>query len=118
MLKAVSACASCVVVALLSTTASPVMAADGCIQINRLRTTTAVDNKTIVAALKDGSYRKIELTSTCGGLKFYNSFAYDTPEPRLCRGERIEVFRAGSACSIDAITALSADEAKTLLAKN
>jgi hypothetical protein len=98
--------------------ATPAAAADGCIALNRLERTTAVDNRTIVAALKDGSYRKIALTAACGGLKFYNSFAYDTPEPRLCRGERIEVFRSGAVCSIGAITEMSADEAKTLLAKN
>jgi hypothetical protein len=104
--------------AALSVLPSVAAAADsGCIELRRLDRTKAIDNRTIVATLKGrDQYRRIELSSACAGLKFHDAFGFDTPEPRLCKGESITVMRTGSVCGIADITAISADEARTLLA--
>ncbi len=90
-----------------------------CLELSRLGHTTAIDNRTIVAAMKsDGDYRKISLAGTCGGLKFHNAFGFTTPEPRVCEGQSITVIRTGSVCAIAEISAISAAEAETLLTNN
>lgn len=98
--------------------AGPAAAADSCLDLSRMRTTKPVDNRTIVVTLRDGTYRKIALASTCIGLKIQGGFAYETSISQLCPGDIITVLGGGGdRCGIATITSLDSAEAKTLLAK-
>ncbi len=89
-----------------------------CIDLQRMSTTRAVDNRTIVVTLRGGGYRKISLASTCIGLKIQDGFAYETSIAQLCPGDIITVLGGGGdRCGIAEITPLSTGEAKSLLAK-
>jgi hypothetical protein len=89
-----------------------------CIDLQRMSTTRAVDNRTIVVTLRGGGYRKISLATTCFGLKIQDGFAYETSISKLCPGDIITVLGGGGdRCGIAEITPLNASEAKSLLAK-
>lgn len=103
----------------LGVAGSAAAASDSCVALSRLKSTKAIDNRTIIATMRGrDDFRKITLASSCAGLKFHNGFAYDTPEPRLCKGEIITVIRTGSSCGIADIERMDADEARQLLAAN
>ena len=89
-----------------------------CLDLQRMSTTRAVDNRTIVVTLRGGGYRKISLANTCIGLKIQDGFAYETSISKLCPGDIITVLGGGGdRCGIAEITPLSTAEAKSLLAK-
>lgn len=103
--------------AILAAAGTSAAQASECVELRRLGRTTALDNQTIIAALKGrDQYRKIALAGPCGGLKFHNAFAFSAPEGRICKGQSISVIRTGTVCGIADIEGISADEAKALLA--
>jgi hypothetical protein len=110
------------VIVLAAGLAVPARAADSpnaCIDLARMSTTRAIDNRTIVVTLRgrDG-YRKISLASNCTGLKIQDGFSYATSLSKLCPGDIITVLGgSGDRCGIATIAPLSAAEAKALLAK-
>lgn len=93
--------------------------ADQCLQLDRIRQTRPVDNKTIVVEMRgsDG-WRKMETANTCTGLRMQGSFSYSTSINKLCQGDIIRVTGGvGTPCGLARITAISETEAKMLLAE-
>lgn len=90
---------------------------DQCLPLNRIKTTKAIDNRTIVVEMKgqDG-WRKMETSGRCPGLKIEDSFSYATSLTELCKGDIITVLNIGSRCGLAEITAISEEEARGLIA--
>jgi hypothetical protein len=97
---------------------APEKPANACVDLSRMRSTKAVDNRTIVVTMRGNEYRKIGLASKCIGLRVQDSFAYETSLTKLCPGDIITVLGGGGdRCGIAEITPLAATEAKELMAR-
>ena len=82
---------------------------NNCIDIQRMRSTHALDDSTILATLRGNEFAKISLASRCIGLRIQDGFSYATSITKLCPGDIITVLGGGGdRCSIATITPLSA----------
>jgi hypothetical protein len=104
-------------VAQMGSTAAPVE--QSCIELNRMDTTKAVSDETIIVKLiGSGDYRKVTVSPRCPGLQMQDSFGYSTSLPRLCKGDLITVTGGqGSTCGISEITTISEQDARALTAR-
>ena len=90
-----------------------------CIQASRIDQSPAVDNRTIVLKMKDGSYKRMDLVNSCSDLLFGHGFSFETSIDELCTSTPLHINEiAGQTCMIKQIVDISKDEAKALLSKD
>ena len=89
-----------------------------CVQGSRIDQSPAVDDKTIVLKMKDGSYKRMDLVNSCSDLMFGHGFAYSSSIDELCTSTPLHVTEtAGQTCMIKQIVDISKEEAKHLMSK-
>lgn len=74
-----------------------------CLTTTQLRTTSVLDDRTILFEMRDRSVWKNSLDSVCPSLGFYEAFSYESFGSRLCDLDYIKVFengRIGASCGL------------------
>ena len=66
-----------------------------CIQINRIRSTSIVDDQTIDFRMSNGTVFRNTLPNRCPGLNSANAFSYSTSQAQLCNVDVIRVLNTG-----------------------
>ena len=63
-----------------------------CIDTNRIRTTKAIDNETVIIEMRGGTDYKLTTVNRCSGLKMQGTIVYSpTPSNKLCAIDTIKV---------------------------
>lgn len=93
-----------------------------CLDLRRIRSTTVVDDRTLLFRMRNGSVYKNDLTRACPGLSNEKRFMYRVTMDRLCAIDIITVledrgfgFTPGASCSLGQFAEISSDEADSLL---
>lgn len=90
-----------------------------CVQGSRIDQSPAVDSKTVVLKMKDGSYKRMDLVNSCTQLMFGRGFIYETSTDELCTSTTLHINDvAGGTCMIKQIVDISKEEGKYLLSKD
>lgn len=121
---------SCLIAASIAAVAGLAVAAEGdkpgappgktqmCVQTSRIDQSPAVDAKTIVLRMRDGTYKRVDLLNNCSGLVMGHGFAYETSINELCTSTPLHVMGpGGQTCMIDKIVDIDKAEAKALMSK-
>ena len=66
-----------------------------CIELNRIRESKVIDDRTIDFVLRDGSVLRNTLPYSCPSLGFEKAFSYSTSISRLCAVDIITVIQQG-----------------------
>lgn len=91
-----------ILAAALSASAEVPMVRD-CLHSTQIRSTSVLDNKTILFELRDRSVWKNTLDFGCPSLGFHQAFSYQSHGARLCDLDTIQVFengRSGATCGL------------------
>ena len=63
-----------------------------CIDTNRIRSTRAIDNQTVIVEMRGGTDYKLTTVNRCSGLKMQGTIVYSpTPSNKLCAIDTIKV---------------------------
>lgn len=89
-----------------------------CVYLTRIKSSPVIDDRTILVEMRErGSYKRIDLASTCSGLEF-SGFEVRLHQDRLCTSDSVAVRQtAGAHCMIDKIVTIDEAEAKALRAR-
>jgi len=85
-------------------------AAQGCVQLQNIRETKVVDDRTIDFILRDGKVLRNNLPNSCPQLGFERAFSYRTSITQLCSVDIITVIqqsggiRTGASCGLGQFT--------------
>ena len=77
-----------------------------CVQTNRIRGTSIVDDQTIDFRMSNGTVYRNTLPNSCPGLRAADAFSYRTSQARLCNVDIIRVLntsggpRTGASCGL------------------
>ena len=84
--------------------APPAAAPQDCVPLNQIRSTMAIDDRTIDFQLSGGTVLRNRLPQACSGLGFERRFSYRTSLTRLCSIDIITVLdsdgRPGASCGL------------------
>lgn len=66
-----------------------------CVQINRIRSTSIVDDQTVDFRMSNGTIYRNTLPNSCPGLNAADAFSYRTSQSQLCNVDIIRVLNTG-----------------------
>jgi hypothetical protein len=69
---------------------------ENCVETNRIRSTTVLDDQTIDFKMSDGRTLRNTLPNRCPGLGFERAFGYSTGTSQLCNVDLITVVSQGA----------------------
>lgn len=85
---------------------------ENCVPLIQIRNTDALSDKLILFRMNGGKYYLNEIEGGCNGLTDFNTyFTYATPQPHICKGEIVSVFKQNvdvqvGACSLGSFVKL------------
>jgi hypothetical protein len=89
-----------------------------CVRGSLIDQSPAVDAKTIVLKMKNGTYKRMDLVNSCSQLMFGHGFIYESSTDELCTSSQLRINDiAGGSCMIKQIVDISKEEGKYLLSK-
>ncbi len=101
----------------LSATAGDDENTKACIRPQNIKSTTVLDDKTILFEMRNGKIWQNEMKYACSGLKFHRRFTYEVHTGNLCSTDTITVIPtggiAGPTCGLDKFTLYVPDEEAT-----
>ncbi len=89
-----------------------------CVRLNQIDQSPAVDDRTVLLEMKNGSFKRVDLMGPCLGITM-SGFIHQTHSDDLCSSDTLQVKEAGGGiCKISQIVDVNAADAKLLKTKH